>query len=221
MHFKQAGGWGKKTQTEQLSMGRTKRDDDTPIDSNEEAATYVAEHFEQPFTSPAGAHSMPSLAIAPVSAREEAHPQRSRVGGAIGSEAISRLKKGKTCADDLVVGEMLVALPYECLAPITNIFETRLLGNIPAKEWEGQLIRTIPNIPNPTFRKDLRGISIVPALCKLYHLALDTLMNEYLPDEKYPEQSICFCKHRQSVKILFTIQQCIEKSTTSTISPGS
>ena len=87
--------------------------------------------------------------------------------------AISKLKGRRTCSEDLVVAEMLQALPDYCRNLLVELFNHRIRnenGNEVSSDsiWDQNIVTLLEKEANPTLPKQLRGITILAALQKLF-----------------------------------------------------
>ena len=87
--------------------------------------------------------------------------------------AISKLKGRRTCSEDLVVAEMLQALPDYCRNLLVELFNHRIRnenGNEVSSDsiWDQNIVTLLEKEANPTLPKQFRGITILAALQKLF-----------------------------------------------------
>eukprot|EP00972_Heterocapsa_arctica_P095154 14033170-Heterocapsa_arctica.AAC.1 len=76
-------------------------------------------------------------------------------------EAVMRLKRGRTTADDLVSSEMLQALSVEVLLAMACTFSARASGGMPdSKTWTQLNAICIPKVPRVSLFSQLRPITI-------------------------------------------------------------
>ena len=89
-------------------------------------------------------------------------------------DVIARMKRGKTCASDNVVSEMLQALPFDGIVRLAELLDCLLADAslpLPASWTELEAILLPKNGPPETW-KDFRPITICPTLAKTWDSVL-------------------------------------------------
>ena len=79
--------------------------------------------------------------------------------------------KGKSCAEDHVVFEMVHALDQEFFDMLAYIFRFRLLNHFSEQSdaaWESNVITLLEKRVGASFIKDFRPITVLPVLYRLY-----------------------------------------------------
>eukprot|EP00972_Heterocapsa_arctica_P108053 15913726-Heterocapsa_arctica.AAC.1 len=83
------------------------------------------------------------------------------------------MAKGKTCASDGIVAEMLQALDGHNIAMIARMFTGRARGYVLAPhDWHSIASSCFPKVESPSRTADLRPIAFIPVLMKLYSRVL-------------------------------------------------
>eukprot|EP00972_Heterocapsa_arctica_P014194 2089814-Heterocapsa_arctica.AAC.1 len=78
-------------------------------------------------------------------------------------EAITYMSKGKTCASDGIVAEMLQALDGRNIAMIARMFTGRARGFVLApNDWHSVASTCFPKVESPSRTADLRPIAFIP-----------------------------------------------------------
>ena len=84
-------------------------------------------------------------------------------------QAVSRLKRGRTTADDLVSAEMLQALNSEVLLTLACTLTARASGGMAEPKTRTNLNAVcVPKVPRVSLCTQLRPITVVSSLRKLY-----------------------------------------------------
>ena len=83
--------------------------------------------------------------------------------------AINKMKRGKTTADDHLSSEMLQSLDRHCMLFLACAFSARASGDSSeVMAWNHMEAVLLPKVPRVTRTADLRPITILPTLKKLY-----------------------------------------------------
>ena len=125
--------------------------------------------------------------------------------------ALLRMARGKTCAEDKIVAEMLFCLSDEALDVIALSFRLRLL-NTPDESsdqtWSHHVVSLIMKKANATAATDFRPIAILPVLYKWYSRVLMLLVPEQIQD--ISRFQFAFRKHHQATEVIFILRRLIE-----------
>ena len=99
--------------------------------------------------------------------------------------AVGAMKAGKTCADDRIVAEMLFSLPEEAMRTLADLFRCILRNDDPhgvcgTELWLHVAAVLLKKVLHVKFASELRGISILPTVRKLFSSVLLLLEGDHL-----------------------------------------
>ena len=122
-------------------------------------------------------------------------------------------RAGRTCAADNIVAEMLFHLEDDLLCVLAEVFQCRLLNHGPEDPdaaWDHFFVRLLQKRVDAKTIKQLRPISIIPVLSKLYSRFLFMLAGACVNNLKSPQ--FAFRAGYQAHEVLFIMRSMIEKS---------
>ena len=98
------------------------------------------------------------------------------------SDVIARMKRGKTCALDNVVSEMLQALPPDGIVRLAELLDSLLAdASLPLpSSWTELEAILLPKTGSPETWKHFRPITICPALAKTWDSVLLAKLQQYV-----------------------------------------
>ena len=129
------------------------------------------------------------------------------------SEAIAAMKPNKACADDGLSAEMLQNLPREAIIFLACSFSARASGGGEVGEpssWYNLYTFLLPKIPRVKSRTQLRPITILPALKKLYSTLLLSRASPHLKPLLSPWNLGCR-KGCRALELISAVQWSVEK----------
>ncbi|CAK0878369.1 unnamed protein product, partial [Prorocentrum cordatum] len=132
--------------------------------------------------------------------------------GSLVRRVVYRFKLNRTCAEDLVVIEMIACLDEDTFEVLADVFRLRLLNHVSEADetsWERVVVQCILKKDEPTHPSKLRPITIIPVLMKVYLACILELENKHL--ENLSEVQFAFRPHRQALDVIFTLRNLIEK----------
>ena len=127
--------------------------------------------------------------------------------------AIGALKPNKACADDGVSAEMLQSLPREAVLFLACSFSARASGGGEMGDpssWQNLSTLLLPKVPRVKQRSQLRPITILPVLKKLYSTLLLSRVSPYLTPLLSPWNLGCR-KGYQALELISVVKWSIEK----------
>ena len=95
--------------------------------------------------------------------------------GTLLKQAAFQMQRGKSCASDMLVAEMLFQLDDDVWEAIAQTFRMRMLNHVSEDEdeaWDEQVVQLLRKKVAPKTVKDFRPITILPMLQKLYSRVL-------------------------------------------------
>ena len=126
---------------------------------------------------------------------------------------VNDLVKGKTCAEDMVVAEMLQHLDDDILTVLADIFKERLLNR---GKWahddtlDSHLVTLLRKKGFANRVKDFRPIATLPVLYKLYSKTMLEMTDGCLDNLEAPQ--FAFRKQYQAAEIVFILRNIVEKA---------
>ena len=129
------------------------------------------------------------------------------------SEAIAAMKPNKACADDGLFAEMFQNLPREAILFLTCSLSARASGGGEVGEpssWYNLSTLLLPKVPRVKSRTQLRPITILPALKKLYSTLLLSRASPHLKPLLSSWNLGCR-KGYQALEFIFAVSWSIEK----------
>jgi hypothetical protein len=96
-------------------------------------------------------------------------------------KSLRTIKTNASGADNISIAMLNLVMPY-CIDTIRNLFnESIRIGEFP-KIWKTANVIPIPKVTSPTSFSDLRPISILPALSKLFEKLLAVQIVNFLDE---------------------------------------
>ena len=135
------------------------------------------------------------------------------MSGTLVRMAALSFKKGKCCAEDCVVFEMLHALDQEFFDLLAYVFRFRLLNHYSEHSdaiWEKNVITLLEKRVGASFIKDFRPITVLPVLYRLYSKVLELMCGERLQRTTAPQ--FAFKPRHRVEEVMFIWRSLIEKS---------
>ena len=128
------------------------------------------------------------------------------------SSTINKLKKGKSCSDDMISNEMLQSLTPLCKKAVLKTFNHSFTSGF--YPWHTSIITPIYKSGNPFSPDNYRAIAVGSCMGKLFSsILLDRLLtfkNIYCPD---PKEQLGFSKGAQTNDHVFTLKTVVDKYT--------
>ena len=127
--------------------------------------------------------------------------------------ALSLFKKGKTCAEDLLVAEMLLGLDDDIMELLACVFRERLLNNDHASldsSWNSHRVNLLKKKLFQYRVRDFRPIALLPVLYKLYSRTLLLLTHGQLDIVDAPQ--FAFRANYQPHEVIYILRSLIEKA---------
>ena len=135
------------------------------------------------------------------------------LNGYLVKRAALKLGSGKSCSEDLVVGEMLQCLDEDTYDEIAQSFRMRILNHVSEDDddvWDSHDVSLILKKVAPTSPGMLRHIALVSCLYKLFCLCQQLLLGPMLED--LSEYQFAFRPKRQCGEVIFMLRQLCEKT---------
>jgi len=136
-----------------------------------------------------------------------------RIDCAFLKEIVLGMAAGKTCADDLVVAEMLHQLDDDVLDVLASMFQLRFLNHYSEdseNSWSEQVLNLVKKKARVEYIKDFRPIAILPVLEKVYAILLLKLTCGKCDNLEAPQ--FAFRRGHQAHEVIFILRQLVEKS---------
>ena len=123
---------------------------------------------------------------------------------------VAHMKQGKSCADDMLVVEMLQELSYTQRVTLADLYTARARGDMAAPSWHQLVATLLCKVPVVTKPSELRPITLMPVLQKVYSRLL---LSKAGPKSAHQsEHMFGFRKQYQIAELLQCVQQIREKS---------
>ena len=133
--------------------------------------------------------------------------------GSLVKQAAFCFKPGKTCADDMMVSEMLALLGDDVFEMIAEAFQLRLLNALSEDDdasWDEQLVKLLKKKVAAKTVKHFRPIAVIPVLSMLYSRVLLFLAGGAIKKLQAPQ--FAFRRGYQAHEVIFILRNLIEKS---------
>ncbi len=121
--------------------------------------------------------------------------------------------QGKTAATDLLVVEMLQALPDDVLAVIVICLKDRILNRQREEDrdvWDNAVANLIGKVAKPTKKSQYRLITIIAVLAKVYNKIIQTLASKYMTP--IANHQVAFIRKHQPHEIIYILRSLVEQS---------
>ncbi|CAK0873857.1 unnamed protein product [Prorocentrum cordatum] len=136
-----------------------------------------------------------------------------QLNGALVRQAVQQLGKKKTCADDLLVAEMLEELDDDAMAMLAQLFKARILNVGPCADdgaWDVHVVKLLQKKAFKHRVRDFRPIAILPVLYKVYSKVLLIMAGDGV--DKLMAPQFAFRRHHQAHEVVYILRSLVEKS---------
>ena len=128
------------------------------------------------------------------------------------SDAIKRLKNGKSPGRDNVLNEILKSGEEYLITPLKRLFNIVFASNHFPEEWSYGFIIPIFKKGDHSLAENYRGITLLSCLGKLFTQILNKRLEHYLEDKEILPRELCgFRSNHSTIDCILTLKSLVDK----------